>query len=300
MRVRSLILALLSAILLLTAVLPVTSMPDGETVKVYIYSSADVSILAHPDFADENFANMEELIAGYLYIYEDPCEEGQPCLLILTSEDFFTLLKFQVPEPQGEEIKKILLYLPAKSMEWYLPEDDFKRLCKFSLARFTTDFSESEVTWNELKPGVSWDPWDYVDKLGSFYINPDNTTPFILDLTDELKDQLMSKGELRLAIVPDPEWWEYGGWEEWMGCYFYMASSEGGKAPMLLIEYGPKEVEPEPIPPVAYLPPESLVPTDLGALIDSLMGEGGEEEQDYVPFPDICLLYTSPSPRDRG
>ena len=225
-------------LLLASVLLPVLA---GGVAKAFVYAGADVTIVEHPAMSSENFATEEQLGIGYLFL-ETECQ-GQPCITYLERLDLYTLLRFDLPDPQGP-VKAVVLYLPVSELYAVLPDWNFQDLCRFSVARLDTPFSESKVTWEELEPGVPWNPEDHVDPLGDFYVSFSTPTPIAVDLTDELKDEVEAGGTIYLALVPDPAWWEYD-WEEGHTCQALITSSEGGSGPMLYVEYGPPEGEGE-------------------------------------------------------
>lgn len=263
-----LLITLISVILL-----PVLA---AEVTKVYVSAGEDVSIMAPPELADQNFGQDVYLVSGYLYSEVKYCSGG-PCMILLENQPAITLLKFEIPQTEGE-LSSVELHLPVKGMEYYLPSNDLSDLCRFSVALVDVSFSESKVTWEELSDGVPWDPEEHLNEIGTFYVTPENSTPLVLDLTDYLKDLVKPGAEIRLAIAPSPKWWEYS-WDEDMGCSIYMTSSESGGAPVLLLKYGEEEAEEAPmyipiIKPWAFKLPK--VPFNVGG-----------EEQEPIPLPEI-------------
>ncbi len=248
----------------------------AEMTKVYVSAGEDVSIMAPPELADKNFGQDTYLVSGYLYREVKYCSGG-PCLILLENQPAITLLKFEIPQTEGDP-SSVELLLPVTSIKYYLPSNDLSDLCRFSVSLVDIPFSESEVTWKELSDGIPWNPEDHLSELGTFYVTPSNSTPLVLDLTDYLKNMVKPGAEIRLAITPSPIWWKYT-WDEDMGCSIYMTSSEGGGAPVLLIKYGEEKAEEAPmyfpiVKPWAFKPPK--IPFNVG-----------EEEQEPIPLPKI-------------
>lgn len=248
----------------------------AEVTKVYVFAGEDVSIMAPPELADKNWGQDEYLVSGYVYRKVEHCSSGnKPCLVYLENQPAITLLKFKIPQTKGDP-SSVELLLPSTYMEYDLPSSDLSDLCRFSVSLVDVPFSESEVTWEELSGGNSWNPEDHLSELGTFYVTPSNSTPLVLDLTDHLKGMIKAGAEIKLAIAPSPLWWNYN-WDEWMGCSIYMSSSEGNGAPALLIEYGKEGSEEAPLPfpivkPWAIKLPE--IPFNVGG--------GGQEP---IPLP---------------
>ena len=244
--------------------------------KVYVSAGGDVSIMAPPELADKNFGQDTYLVSGYLYREAKYCSGG-PCLVLLENQPAITLLKFEIPQTEGD-LSSVELLLPVTGIKYYLPSNDLSDLCRFSVALIDVPFSESKVTWKELSNGVSWNPEDHLNELGTFYVAPSNSTPLVLDLTDHLKGLVKPGAEIRLAIAPSPVWWKYT-WDEDMGCSIYMTSSEGGGAPVLLLKYGEEEAEETPV----YFP--MVKPWSFK--LPKVSFDVGEEEQEPIPLPKI-------------
>ncbi len=274
-RLKSLLFFSLSALILLIGWIPVSG-----SQKAYVFSYEDVSIMAPLELASGNYGDDDYLVSGYLYREVKHCSGG-PCLITLENDPAFILLKFKPSSALVWKPTRVELHLSALWLDYYLPSNDFSSLCRFSISLVDVDFSENEVTWKELKKGVPWDPEAHLKPLGTFFVSPYNSSHIVLDLTDQLKGLIGPGSEVRLAITPSPEWWNYG-WEEGMGCSLYIRSSEGGAPPYLLLE---KETEGQeqgsPLPPIKIPIPQSLPLIEIPESIDP----GYDDEK--IPLPDI-------------
>jgi len=282
----SLLLALILGPALLSTSLHATAASPSDVTKVYISPAADLTIVEHPDDADTNYGDMDKLDVGYIWLQMEYCDESGVCLSYLAEWDVITLLKYDLPDVSPDvEVKKVYMIIPATFLYYFLPEDDFPNLCKFTVGKFDHIFFEDQTTWNSWMndPGAKWNPRDYVIPLAAFYASPNTGTPIVIDLTDELKDRVEQGGDLYMALAPMLDWADYE-WAPGMTCQLFMTSSEVNGGPVLYVEVGPPEYVPgTELPEIPFLPGPTI-PPDIAELIS---GVSGEEEGEPVPLPNI-------------
>ncbi len=290
------ILSLLGPALLSATFTAVQSTPSDDVLKVYISPAADLTVVEHPEDEESNYGYMEYLDVGYLWTEGQYCGGG-PCISILQKWDVITLLKYELPDPGGWEVKRVFLIIPATYLYYDLPGDDYSELCRFAIAKFDHIFFEDQTTWGHWMKdeGAAWDPWDYVIPVAGFYVTPSTGSPIVIDLTDELRDRIQEAGDFYMALAPLLEWEGYE-WGPGMTCQLLFSSSESNQGgPVLYVEYGPKEYEVEGygLPDIPFIPQDPPIPPNLGDIISAMEGEGGEP----VPLPDIPWDQISEIPK---